>query len=204
MFSFGLVPWFLACQAVVRCSRLLFFLLALVGLPWWEATEVAGAERIPFGISSVLLGVGVLHPVLLLMYGHGSEGEGQDGRRRGAVPLPPAGRGGEGRWRHSLARSATPACQVSGRLEDFELAWCPCSLPRLGDEMDVGFHGLLDCKSGRWCRGVEDVSGRSLHALSAPSKVGNGCLRPTVVDGSEVDVWRLLPPSLSATALSGQ
>jgi hypothetical protein len=157
-FSFGFVPWFRAWQAVVRCSRLLFFLSALARLAWWEASEVAGAERTPFGISSALLGIGVLRPVLLLMSGRGGEGEGQDGGRCGDVPLPLAGRGGEERWRHSLARSATPACRVSGRLEDLERAWCSCSLPRLGDEMEVGFPNLLDWKSGRWCRGVEDVA----------------------------------------------
>jgi hypothetical protein len=109
---------------------------------------VAGVERIPLEISSDLLGVGELRPVLLLMSGRGGEGEGQRSGQRGAVSLPPAGRGGGGRWRYSLARPATSACQVSGRPEDFELAWCPDSLPRLGDEMDVGFHGLVDWKSG--------------------------------------------------------
>jgi hypothetical protein len=75
---------------------------------------VAGAGRIPSLISSVFVDVGVVRPVLPLLAGHGGEGEGQDGKRRGAVSLPPAGRGGEGRRKRSLARSATPATQVFG------------------------------------------------------------------------------------------
>jgi hypothetical protein len=112
-----------------------------------------GAGRSPSLISHILVGVGVVRPVLPLLAGRGGEGEGQDGERRVAVSLPPAGRGGEGRWRCSLAHFATPATQVFGQPKDFESDLLPCSLPRLGDGMDTRIGVLLDWKSG-WCRSI--------------------------------------------------
>jgi hypothetical protein len=106
----------------------------------------------------VLVGVGVVRPVLPLLASRGGEGEGQDGEWYGAVSLPPTGRGGKGRRKHSLARSATLATQVFGRPQDFEFVLHSCSLTRLGDGLDARFGVLLDWKSDRrpfWMREEE-------------------------------------------------
>jgi hypothetical protein len=134
----GSRPWSRAFLAVVRYSLLVLSISASPELPWREVTAAAGAGRSPSLINSVLVGVGVVRPVLPLLAGRGGEGEGQDGERCGAVSLSPAGHGGEGRRRNSLARSATPVTQVFGRPQDFELVLHSCSLARLGDGLEGG------------------------------------------------------------------